>query len=136
MARARSARHRAGRREERQDLDLVGRRHERRTRDRNLRGAEADTSSVWPERRNESAALCRLVHRSARRRQNHAPPRSLRFQRERRLERRVRGAQARPEADAPSTFVYAYAIVFGAERERASELVTAASSAISTSSRS
>ena len=40
------------------------------------------------------------------------------------------------KADAPSTFVYAYAIVFGAERERASELVTAASSAISTSSRS
>jgi hypothetical protein len=35
------------------------------------------------------------------------------------------------KADAPSTFVYAYAIVYGAERERASELLAAGSSAIS-----
>jgi uncharacterized protein YndB with AHSA1/START domain len=34
------------------------------------------------------------------------------------------------KADAPSTFVYGYAIVYGAERERASELVAAASSAV------
>jgi len=35
------------------------------------------------------------------------------------------------KADAPSTFVYGYVIVYGAERERASELVAAASSAMS-----
>lgn len=33
--------------------------------------------------------------------------------------------------DAPSTFLYGYAIVFGAERERASELVAAARNAVS-----
>jgi hypothetical protein len=35
------------------------------------------------------------------------------------------------KADAPSTFVYAYVIVYGAERGRASELLGAASGAIS-----
>ena len=35
------------------------------------------------------------------------------------------------KADALSTFVYGYVIVYGAERERASELVAAASSAMS-----
>lgn len=35
------------------------------------------------------------------------------------------------KADAPSTFVYAYAIAYGAERERASELLAAAKSAMS-----
>lgn len=35
------------------------------------------------------------------------------------------------KADAPSTFVYGYVIVYGAERERASELVAAGSSAVS-----
>jgi uncharacterized protein YndB with AHSA1/START domain len=37
------------------------------------------------------------------------------------------------KADAPSTFVYGYVIVYGADRERASELVAAGSSAISAS---
>jgi uncharacterized protein YndB with AHSA1/START domain len=35
------------------------------------------------------------------------------------------------KADAPSTFVYGYVIVYGAERERASELLAAGSSAMS-----
>jgi uncharacterized protein YndB with AHSA1/START domain len=35
------------------------------------------------------------------------------------------------KSDAPSTFVYGYVIAYGAERERASELVAAASSAMS-----
>src|SRR5262249_14539922 len=35
------------------------------------------------------------------------------------------------KADGPSTFVYAYAIVYGAERERATELVAAGNSAVS-----
>jgi len=34
------------------------------------------------------------------------------------------------KADAPSTFVYGYAIVYGAERERASELLAAGKSAM------
>jgi hypothetical protein len=37
------------------------------------------------------------------------------------------------KADAPSTFVFGYAIVFGAERERASELVAAGRSALTRS---
>jgi hypothetical protein len=36
------------------------------------------------------------------------------------------------KADAPSTFVYAYVIAYGAERERARELLAAASGAMST----